>query len=581
MEHALIIGASGGIGAALAEHLARPTRHRLCRSADGLDVTDPASVAAALGGSTAPSTSPSSPPASSPPTGHAPEKSLDAIDADAMARTFAVNAIGPALILKHLAPLLADTARVGVLTARVGSIGDNRMGGWYSYRAAKAAANQIVHGAAIEIGRKRKGTVVVALHPGTVETSFTEGYKAPKVAAAEAAENLTDVLTGPLARRHRRLLRLRGQAHRMVGRLILVLGDQLSDDLSALREGRQGRDTVVMAEVQAETDYVPHHPRKIAFLFAAMRKYAARLRADGWTVRYTRLDDPDNTQSIPGELLRAAAATGAQEAIGTEPGEFRLIAALEDVADPRPPVSRRPVPVLPRRVRGLGRGAQGVAHGVVLPRDAPQDRPDDGGRQARGRQVELRPRQPQAAPRAWTSRRPDALRPRRDGGGGAGPGPRPLRQPLRQCSTTSGSPPTASRRAARSRISSRPPCRPSATTRTRWSRASPSCSTPCSRPTSTRACWAGARSARRRRRRGRTATCPSTRPRASSGRSSAGANTSAASTSARGRTTRRATRWAPPATCRSSTGPATPTCPACREAIGPRWPRPTPTTSSA
>ncbi|MEM7490220.1 MAG: C factor, cell signaling protein, partial [Pseudomonadota bacterium] len=75
------------------------------------------------------------------------------------------------------------------------SIGDNKMGGWYSYRAAKAAANQITHGAAIEIGRKRKGSVVVALHPGTVETTFTQGYKAPKVSAAEAAENLVGVLT--------------------------------------------------------------------------------------------------------------------------------------------------------------------------------------------------------------------------------------------------------------------------------------------------------------------------------------------------------------------------------------------------
>lgn len=166
----------------------------LSRSADGLDITDDGAVARALAdlpridlafvatGILAPD-------------GRAPEKSLDAIDPVAMARTFAVDAIGPALVLKHLAPKLSDTARVGVLTARVGSIGDNRMGGWYSYRAAKAAANQITHGAAIEIGRKRKGAVVVALHPGTVETSFTEGYKAPKVSAEAAAANLVGVLT--------------------------------------------------------------------------------------------------------------------------------------------------------------------------------------------------------------------------------------------------------------------------------------------------------------------------------------------------------------------------------------------------
>ena len=196
MTRALIIGASGGIGAALADALA--SDHdvlRLSRSGDGLDITDEASVAAAFArldgridlafvatGILAPD-------------GRAPEKSLDAIDADAMARTFAVDAIGPALVLKHLAPLLTDGSRVGVLTARVGSIGDNRMGGWHSYRSAKAAANQIVHGAAIEIARRHAGSVVVALHPGTVETSFTQGYKAPKVSAAAAAANLIRVLT--------------------------------------------------------------------------------------------------------------------------------------------------------------------------------------------------------------------------------------------------------------------------------------------------------------------------------------------------------------------------------------------------
>ena len=120
----------------------------------------------------------------------------------------------------------------------------------------------------------------------------------------------------------------------MVRRLILVLGDQLSDDLSSLREGSKQTDVVVMAEVRAETDYVAHHPKKIAFLFAAMRKHAERLRADGWEVAYATLDDPDNSQSIPGELVRRAAETGAAEVIATEPGEFRLIAALEDCPVP-------------------------------------------------------------------------------------------------------------------------------------------------------------------------------------------------------------------------------------------------------
>jgi deoxyribodipyrimidine photolyase-related protein len=120
----------------------------------------------------------------------------------------------------------------------------------------------------------------------------------------------------------------------VVSRLVLVLGDQLSPHIRALREADRARDTVVMAEVMAEASYVPHHPRKIAFLFAAMRKFAAGLEAEGWTVRYTRLDDPGNTGSIPGELLRHAEETGATEVLATEPGEFRLIAALEDCPVP-------------------------------------------------------------------------------------------------------------------------------------------------------------------------------------------------------------------------------------------------------
>ncbi|WP_299813088.1 SDR family NAD(P)-dependent oxidoreductase [uncultured Jannaschia sp.] len=196
MEHAIVFGASGGIGAALADHLAeRYDVTRLSRRHDGLDVTDETSVAYLVGRLDRPVEIVFVATGLLAPEGHTPEKSLDAVEAAAMAQTFAVNAIGPALILRHIAPKLSETARVGVLTARVGSIGDNRMGGWYSYRAAKAAANQIVHGAAIEIGRKRKRAVVVALHPGTVDTPFTEGYAASKVAAPEAAANLVRVLT--------------------------------------------------------------------------------------------------------------------------------------------------------------------------------------------------------------------------------------------------------------------------------------------------------------------------------------------------------------------------------------------------
>ncbi|MCC5976245.1 MAG: cryptochrome/photolyase family protein, partial [Rubellimicrobium sp.] len=117
-------------------------------------------------------------------------------------------------------------------------------------------------------------------------------------------------------------------------RLVLVLGDQLSEGLSALAEADRAGDIVVMAEVMGEATYVPHHPRKIAFLFSAMRKFAMRLQAAGWRVAYSRLDDPDNSQTIPGELMRRAAQHGATEVIATEPGEWRLIAALEALPIP-------------------------------------------------------------------------------------------------------------------------------------------------------------------------------------------------------------------------------------------------------
>ncbi|SDX42402.1 cryptochrome/photolyase family protein [Roseicitreum antarcticum] len=115
----------------------------------------------------------------------------------------------------------------------------------------------------------------------------------------------------------------------MVTRLILILGDQLTDTIAALRAADKDRDVVVMAEVWAEATYVPHHPKKIAFVLSAMRKFASRLRDAGWTVAYTRLDDADNAGSIAAELLRRADATGAKDVIATQPGEWRLIAELD------------------------------------------------------------------------------------------------------------------------------------------------------------------------------------------------------------------------------------------------------------
>ena len=120
----------------------------------------------------------------------------------------------------------------------------------------------------------------------------------------------------------------------MVNRLILILGDQCSPGIVALKDADPDTDVIVMAEVADEASYVPHHPKKIAFILSVMRHFAADLRAAGWTVEYSELDDPDNSGSIVGELLRYASLHDAQEVIATEPGEFRLIQALQDAPIP-------------------------------------------------------------------------------------------------------------------------------------------------------------------------------------------------------------------------------------------------------
>ena len=114
----------------------------------------------------------------------------------------------------------------------------------------------------------------------------------------------------------------------------MVLGDQLSPDLAALRAADRARDVVVMAEVMGEGTSVPHHPQKIALILAAMRKFAASLRAAGWQVSYSRLDDPENAQTLSGELLRRAAEFGAGEVLATKPGEWRVLREIEDLPVP-------------------------------------------------------------------------------------------------------------------------------------------------------------------------------------------------------------------------------------------------------
>ena len=132
--------------------------------------------------------------------GVAPEKRLADLNPGTLARAFAINAIGPALLLKHFAPLLPLKERglFASLSARVGSIGDNRKGGWYSYRAAKAAQNMLLKTAAIEIARSRPQAVIAALHPGTVRSRLSAAIigDAEALEPAESAARLLAVLDG-------------------------------------------------------------------------------------------------------------------------------------------------------------------------------------------------------------------------------------------------------------------------------------------------------------------------------------------------------------------------------------------------
>ncbi len=211
----LVVGAGGGIGRALVEALvARGEEVRAWsrRSAEPpagvasaeVDVTDEralAAAAAALGD--APVVRVIVATGLLHASGLAPERSLSELDAEALMRLYAANAVGPALVLKHLAPRLPRRGRsaVGVLSARVGSLGDNRLGGWYGYRASKAALNMLLRCAAIELARTRPDAVVAGLHPGTVDTPLSRPFQArvPSGALrgpAETADDLLRVLDG-------------------------------------------------------------------------------------------------------------------------------------------------------------------------------------------------------------------------------------------------------------------------------------------------------------------------------------------------------------------------------------------------
>lgn len=214
---AVVIGASGGIGSALVAALAAdPSVNRILAfsrsaAANGgakvggglLDLLDEGSIASAANEA-----------ATLPRLrlvvvatgflhgrGAMPERSLRELDPQALARAFAINAIGPAIVLKHFLPLLPRSGKsvMAALSARVGSIGDNRLGGWYGYRASKAALNQLLRTAAIEFARTHREGIVLGLHPGTVATAmsqpFTAGYSAKPVFTPDySAAKLLEVI---------------------------------------------------------------------------------------------------------------------------------------------------------------------------------------------------------------------------------------------------------------------------------------------------------------------------------------------------------------------------------------------------
>jgi NAD(P)-dependent dehydrogenase (short-subunit alcohol dehydrogenase family) len=196
----VVIGASGGIGAALVKATGAIA---FCRPE--VDLTDEASIKAAAARikaehgtidvvivATGVLHS----------DGIEPEKTWTRLNPAVMAQVFAVNTIGPALVAKHFLPLLAKGRKsvFAALSARVGSIGDNGLGGWISYRASKAALNQVIRTFSIELKRKNPDAICIGLHPGTVNTGLSEPFQgsAPKAIFSpdEAADYLLSVING-------------------------------------------------------------------------------------------------------------------------------------------------------------------------------------------------------------------------------------------------------------------------------------------------------------------------------------------------------------------------------------------------
>ncbi|MDI1325721.1 MAG: SDR family NAD(P)-dependent oxidoreductase [Brevundimonas sp.] len=207
-QAAVVVGASGGIGAATVRLLRASGRfavvHALSRSETGFDLEDEASIAeAAARVAEGP-----------PPTlvfvatgvlhhGFEPERGYRALGAEHMLRDYRINTVGPALTAKHFLPLTPRDRRAvfTALSARVGSIGDNRLGGWHSYRASKAALNMVLRNLALELGRTHPQAVVAGLHPGTVDTALSQPFQRevrPErlFTADHSAERLLAVING-------------------------------------------------------------------------------------------------------------------------------------------------------------------------------------------------------------------------------------------------------------------------------------------------------------------------------------------------------------------------------------------------
>jgi NAD(P)-dependent dehydrogenase (short-subunit alcohol dehydrogenase family) len=208
---AIVIGATGGIGAAFVRHLQQSGHFSKVlgysrSTSPRLDLTDPATIMqCAQNAKTYASTHDNDIRLIIDATGYLhdeafqPEKSLRQIDPEYMAKQFQINAIGPALLMQHFCPLLPRSGKsvFATLSAKVGSISDNRMGGWYGYRAAKAALNQLVKCTAIEIGRNKRDAVCVALHPGTVDTGLSGPFAKSGLrvqSPEEATANMLGVL---------------------------------------------------------------------------------------------------------------------------------------------------------------------------------------------------------------------------------------------------------------------------------------------------------------------------------------------------------------------------------------------------